>query len=109
MQIYILKAITGFWMGGSAAQQIKNKGADGCPWTCVPQIPGLNVHLASCCHTEHQTAVQECDIYLLDDVLAAVDASVAALLWKRAICGLLQSKTRLVRPIFMPMDFWMVA
>lgn len=41
---------------------------------------------------------QECDIYLLDDVLAAVDASVAALLWERAICGLLRSKTRLVRP-----------
>ena len=34
--------------------------------------------------------MQECDIYLLDDVLAAVDASVAALLWERAICGLLQ-------------------
>ena len=44
--------------------------------------------------------MQECDIYLLDDVLAAVDASVAALLWERAICGLLKSKTRLVRPIF---------
>ena len=42
--------------------------------------------------------LQECDIYLLDDVLAAVDASVAALLWERAICGLLRSKTRLVRP-----------
>ncbi len=41
--------------------------------------------------------MQECDIYLLDDVLAAVDASVAALLWERAICGLLRSKTRLVR------------
>lgn len=42
--------------------------------------------------------LQECDIYLLDDVLAAVDASVAALLWERAICGLLRSKTCLVRP-----------
>jgi hypothetical protein len=35
-------------------------------------------------------------VYLLDDVLAAVDASVAALLWDRAICGMLRSKTRLV-------------
>lgn len=35
-------------------------------------------------------------MYLLDDVLAAVDASVAALLWDRAICGMLRSKTRLV-------------
>ena len=52
--------------------------------------------------------MQECDIYLLDDVLAAVDASVAALLWKRAICGLLRSKTRLVRPILMPMSFQMI-
>ncbi len=35
-------------------------------------------------------------MYLLDDVLAAVDASVAVLLWERAICGMLRSKTRLV-------------
>ena len=40
--------------------------------------------------------LQDCDVYLLDDVLAAVDASVAALLWDRAICGMLRSKTRLV-------------
>lgn len=31
--------------------------------------------------------VQDCDVYLLDDVLAAVDAHVAAQLWERAICG----------------------
>lgn len=47
-------------------------------------------------HNDVNLLLQECDIYLLDDVLAAVDASVAALLWERAICGLLQSKTRLV-------------
>ena len=36
-------------------------------------------------------------MYLLDDVLAAVDAPVAAELWERAICGdLLRGKTRLI-------------
>lgn len=36
-------------------------------------------------------------MYLLDDVLAAVDAPVAAELWERAIAGpLLRNKTRLV-------------
>jgi len=40
---------------------------------------------------------QDSDVYLLDDVLAAVDAPVAAELWERAIAGpLLQNKTRLV-------------
>jgi ABC-type transport system involved in cytochrome bd biosynthesis fused ATPase/permease subunit len=40
---------------------------------------------------------QDCDVYLLDDVLAAVDPPVAAALWARAICGpLLAAKTRLV-------------
>ncbi|EIE19385.1 P-loop containing nucleoside triphosphate hydrolase protein [Coccomyxa subellipsoidea C-169] len=40
---------------------------------------------------------QDSDVYLLDDVLAAVDAPVAAELWERAICGpLLRGKTRLI-------------
>lgn len=41
--------------------------------------------------------LQDCDVYLLDDVLAAVDASVAVTLWDQAICGpLLEGKTRLI-------------
>ena len=41
--------------------------------------------------------LQDADIYLLDDVLAAVDAPVAAWLLEHAICGpLLSSKTRLL-------------
>ncbi|BDA43676.1 probable multidrug resistance-associated protein 7 [Coccomyxa sp. Obi] len=40
---------------------------------------------------------QDSDVYLLDDVLAAVDAPVAAELWESAICGdLLRGKTRLI-------------
>ena len=38
--------------------------------------------------------MQDCDVYLLDDVLAAVDAHVAAQLWERAICGPLLASTR---------------
>lgn len=38
--------------------------------------------------------IQDCDMYLLDDVLAAVDAHVAAQLWERAICGPLLACTK---------------
>ena len=37
-----------------------------------------------------RAAYRRCDIYLLDDVLAAVDAHVGEAIWKRCICGLLR-------------------
>lgn len=41
--------------------------------------------------------VQEADVYLLDDVLAAVDASVAEWLLQHALCGpLLRHRTRIL-------------
>lgn len=41
--------------------------------------------------------MQDCDVYLLDDILAAVDAHVAAWLVTHAINGpLLRNKTRIV-------------
>ena len=43
------------------------------------------------------SVVQDCDVYLLDDILAAVDAHVAAWLTTHALTGpLLESKTRVV-------------
>ena len=46
-----------------------------------------------CKHLWMRRAMQDCDVYLLDDVLAAVDAHVAAQLWERAICGPLLART----------------
>ena len=47
--------------------------------------------------SERNTVVQDCDIYLLDDVLAAVDAHVAAWLTTHALTGpMLDAKTRVV-------------
>lgn len=41
--------------------------------------------------------MQDCDVYLLDDILAAVDAHVAAWLTTHALTGpLLEGKTRVV-------------
>ena len=37
-----------------------------------------------------RAAYRRCDIYLLDDVLAAVDAHVGEAIWKRCICSLLR-------------------
>ena len=45
----------------------------------------------------HDRLLQDCDIYLMDDVLAAVDAPVAKSLLRDVICGpLLSGKTRIV-------------
>lgn len=47
--------------------------------------------------TRKSLHVQDADIYLLDDILAAVDASVASWLLQNVICGpLLSTKTRLL-------------
>ena len=46
---------------------------------------------------ESNTVVQDCDVYLLDDILAAVDAHVAAWLTTHALTGpMLDAKTRVV-------------
>ncbi|GFO17975.1 hypothetical protein PoB_004448000 [Plakobranchus ocellatus] len=39
---------------------------------------------------------QNCDIYLIDDILRGMDTKSAMLIFKKCICGLLRSKTRLV-------------
>ncbi|KAI8798989.1 multidrug resistance-associated protein 4 [Biomphalaria glabrata] len=39
---------------------------------------------------------QNCDIYLIDDILKGMDAKSAMHIFKKCICGLLRSKTRLV-------------
>jgi len=44
----------------------------------------------------HPYGLQDADIYLLDDVLSAVDATVGRWLLEYAICGLLAEKTRIL-------------
>eukprot|EP00753_Platysulcus_tardus_P021602 PLAT9055.2.p1 GENE.PLAT9055.2~~PLAT9055.2.p1 ORF type:complete len:1244 (+),score=663.11 PLAT9055.2:524-3733(+) len=39
---------------------------------------------------------RDADVYLLDDVLSAVDGDVANQLWRRAVCGCLAGKTRVI-------------
>ncbi|XP_055958972.1 ATP-binding cassette sub-family C member 4 isoform X1 [Patella vulgata] len=39
---------------------------------------------------------QNCDIYLIDDILSGMDAMSAMLIYKRCICGILKSKTRIL-------------
>ncbi|CAL1530874.1 unnamed protein product [Lymnaea stagnalis] len=39
---------------------------------------------------------QNCDVYLIDDILKGMDAKSAMHIYKKCICGLLRSKTRLV-------------
>ncbi len=49
------------------------------------------------CTSDFDIVVQDCDIYLLDDILSAVDAHVAAWLTTHALTGpMLDGKTRVV-------------
>ncbi|GFS05619.1 cystic fibrosis transmembrane conductance regulator [Elysia marginata] len=44
----------------------------------------------------HRAVYQNCDIYLIDDILKGMDTKSAMQIFKKCICGLLRTKTRLV-------------
>lgn len=47
-------------------------------------------------------APQNCDVYLIDDIFASLDAHVAAHVLEHAVCGLLAGKTRLLVGHYLP-------